>query len=480
MRHDGLSWCAMRILVVLVLVAALFVGGAWVYAGRGGAPAIAFQKPERFVGQTGTLDVTVTGVPGPLSQLDAVLEQGGQAVPLFSLARPGDGTLKQESAERVRLTRGIGKVDVPALKAGEARITVTAARRGFLGLRTLQASASKTVQVRLEPPRVGVISTHHFVNLGGAEAVVYRATPADVSSGVRVGDIVYPGFPLAGAGVAADPALRIAFFALLYDQDLNTPMSVFAKDEAGNLATATLDAKVFPKPFRRSRIDVPPQFLQRVVPAILQNTPDFKVDDPNDLVQAFLRINGDLRRKNADQIASLAQKTSPEILWRGAFQQLGNSQVESLFADHRTYFHEGKEIDQQVHLGFDLAVTSAVPIAAANRGRVLYADYLGIYGNCVILDHGMGVQSLYAHLSSIDVKPGDNVDKGQIVGRSGMTGLAGGDHLHFSMLVAGHPVNAVEWWDAHWIEDRVLRKIREAVPGATPAAAEPAPATAGR
>ena len=104
------------------------------------------------------------------------------------------------------------------------------------------------------------------------------------------------------------------------------------------------------------------------------------------------------------------------MLWQGAFQQLGNSQVEAAFADHRTYFHGGKEIDQQVHLGFDLAVTAAVPIVAAAAGKVALADYLGIYGNCVIVDHGLGVQSLYAHLSSIDVKPGDDVDKGQGTG----------------------------------------------------------------
>lgn len=471
----------MRILAILAVVAALALGGAWVYAGRGGAPVIAFEQPGTFIGQAGTLDVTVTASGGRLSQLDAVLEQGGQSLPLFSMAQPASAALTQETPDRVRLTRGIGKAAVPQLKSGEARITVTAARTGVFGLRTLRSSATRTVQVRLEPPRVGVVSTHHFVNLGGAEAVVYRATPADVASGVRVGDVVYPGFPLSGAGVQADPALRIAFFALLFDQDLNTPMSVFARDEAGNMATATIDAKVFSKAFRRSRIDVLQAFLQRIVPAILQNTPDFKVDAPSDLVQSFLAINGELRRRNAEQIAGFAQKTAPEILWQGAFQQLGNSQVESLFADHRTYFYEGKEIDQQVHLGFDLAVTSAVPIVAANRGRVLHADYLGIYGNCVILDHGMGVQSLYGHLSTIDVKPGDSVDKGQTLGRSGMTGLAGGDHLHFTMLVAGHPVNAVEWWDPHWIEDRVLRKIREAVPGAMPmAAAEPAPAAAGR
>ena len=247
-------------------------------------------------------------------------------------------------------------------------------------------------------------------------------------------------------------------------------MSVFARDEAGNQATAPLDAKVFAKPFRRSRIEVSPQFLQRVVPAILENTPSFKVQDPNDLVESFLAVNRDLRKQNAETIAAFARKSAPQMLWKGAFLQLGNSQVEALFADHRTYLYEGREIDQQVHLGFDLAVTAAVPVLAANDGRVLHADYLGIYGNCVIIDHGFGVQSLYGHLSSLDVKPGDSVHKGQTLGRSGMTGLAGGDHLHFTMLVDGHPVNSVEWWDPHWIEDRVLRKIREAVPGAAPAA----------
>jgi murein DD-endopeptidase MepM/ murein hydrolase activator NlpD len=140
--------------------------------------------------------------------------------------------------------------------------------------------------------------------------------------------------------------------------------------------------------------------------------------------------------------------------------------VESKFADHRTYFYQGKEVDQQVHLGFDLAVTQKIPVLAGNDGRVVFADYLGIYGNCVVVDHGMGVQSLYGHLSSIEVKAGDTVKKDQRIARSGMTGLAGGDHLHFSIQLQGHPVNPVEWWDPHWIEDRVTRKLREAGGGA--------------
>ena len=144
------------------------------------------------------------------------------------------------------------------------------------------------------------------------------------------------------------------------------------------------------------------------------------------------------------------------------FQPLANAAVEARFADYRTYYYQKKEIDRQVHLGFDLAVTTQIPILAAQNGTVVHADYLGIYGNCIILDHGLGVQTLYGHLSTIGVKVGDTVTRGQELGRSGMTGLAAGDHLHFTVLLNGHPVNPVEWWDPKWMQDRVFRKITEA------------------
>jgi murein DD-endopeptidase MepM/ murein hydrolase activator NlpD len=311
------------------------------------------------------------------------------------------------------------------------------------------------------------VSTHHFINHGGAEFVVYRAAPPEVVSGVRVGDQFYPGFPASGAGVGgADPSLKVAFFALLWNQDLNTPIELYAKDEAGNETVASFDHRVFPKPFLKSRIELSDTFLQKVVTEILGKTPDLNAAAAGeDLLASFLRINRELRQKNADQILSIASQTAPSMLWKGPFLQLGNSKVESKFADHRTYFYQGKEVDQQVHLGYDLAVTANVPVLAENAGIVLFADYLGIYGNCVIIDHGLGVQSLYGHLSSFDVKAGDRVEKGSQIGRSGMTGLAGGDHLHFAVLIGGRPVSPVEWWDAHWVEDRVTRKIQEAAGG---------------
>ncbi|PYR32974.1 MAG: M23 family peptidase, partial [Acidobacteria bacterium] len=338
-------------------------------------------------------------------------------------------------------------------------------RGSFLNLRTLSSTMSKDIQVRLEPPSIAVVSTHHHVNHGGSEMLVYRATPADVASGVRVGEVEYPGYPVSGAGVPSDAGLKAVFFALLYDQDLNAPIIAFARDEAGNETKATFVDNVFQKPQKRSRIELDDGFVNRVVPEILAHSPELKIGTPaegEDMLPAFLKINGELRRINADEIAALASKTSSKKLWEGPFVQLGNSQVEASFADHRTYRRKGKDVDQQVHLGFDLAVTSRVAIVAANAGKVVNARWLGIFGNCVILDHGMGVQSLYGHLSSLDVKVGDTVTKGETIGRSGMTGLAAGDHLHFTMLVNGHPVNPVEWWDPHWIQDRVERKLSEA------------------
>jgi murein DD-endopeptidase MepM/ murein hydrolase activator NlpD len=453
----------MKYLVGLILILALAAGGAYVVAGRMDGPAIEITKPEKFVGAATPVEFVVHGAAAELKTLTMTLEQNGKQFPLYSLGDQG-AELKEEPGA-LRVTRMIGKQAVPELQSGPARIHVTASRPVLYGIRTVDNTVTKDLQVRLERPRVSVVSSHHFINHGGAEAVVYRATPDDVTSGVLVGEIEYPGYPLSGVnlpGVAAtDPALRVAFFALRHDQDLNTQIRVFARDEAGNVARADFDKRVFPKPFKRSRITLDDTFLDRVVPAILEGTTE--VNPEGDNLAKFLVVNGELRQKNAEKIASFAGQTAKEMLWGGAvFHPFTNTGVQSAFADARTYVYKGKEVDHQTHLGFDLASFAGTPIVSANRGKVLFADELGIYGNCVIVDHGMGVQSLYAHLSSIDVKPGDTVEKEQQLGRSGMTGMAGGDHLHFTMLVNGQMVNPVEWWDSHWIEDRILRKLRQA------------------
>ncbi len=451
-----------RALLFLLVIGGVALGGAYVIARNQPGPSLDIRSPDRFIGQNSQLEFFVETPGGQFSRVEAVLEQEGQSTIVFSLdpASQPAGEVKQATADRMWIIRPIGKQALPNLKPGPARLTITAARPVMYGLRQAETQAARDLDVRLEPPRVGVLSLHHFVNHGGAEFVVFRATPSDVTAGVKVADLTYPAFPGTSVGIQ-DPAVRVAFFALGYDQDLNSPVTVVARDPATNDATTQIERRQFPKPFAKSRIEIDDSFLQRIVPTIAQNTPGGGIDTA-DLLQGFLQINNDLRRQNTQTIASMAAKTKPEMMWREAFSQLGNTSVESRFADYRTYFYKGKEIDRQVHLGFDLASLQHAPVPASNRGVVISANYLGIYGNCVILDHGLGVQSLYGHLSTIDVKEGEMVEKGQVLGRTGSTGLAGGDHLHFTMLVNGVAVNPVEWWDAHWMEDRVFRKIREA------------------
>jgi murein DD-endopeptidase MepM/ murein hydrolase activator NlpD len=448
-----------KVLVVFLLVA---VGAAalWINAGKAEGPAIEIGGPG-VIGQTGEIAVKVTAPGGELTGLAVRLVQGESTTALFDQTS-GATTGVTASGDEVNLALPAGKRVLPDLKAGEARIDVTAVRPVLFGLRQAAATQTRTIEVRLAPPQVAVLSQFHYVNHGGSEMVVYRVTPPDAESGVRVGDREYRGFPAGGA----DAALRVAFFALLWDQDLNTGITVFARDTVGNEGSGSFDFRVFPKQFRKSTINLDDRFLARVVPPILQNSTELQVDDPSNFLASYLAINRELRRINNEKITNLALETSPEILWRGAFKQLMNTAVEAGFADQRTYVYNGSDVDHQVHLGFDLASTAAAPVRAANRGRVVHAGWLGIYGNCVILDHGMGLQSLYAHLSSVGVSEGQLVESEAELGRSGATGLAGGDHLHFTMLLGGNAITPIDWWSPQWVQDRVLRKFAEA--GLTP------------
>ena len=454
------------LLSVVVAVGATIT--AWVIAGRAEGPQITIVRPTTFIGQTAFFEVTVQTPDAELRALDAHVEQNGNIYPLFSLGAGTSASVQQESSTSLRISRAFDRSSHPDLVTGPARVVVRATRPVLYGYREATSEATLDVTVRLAPPRLSALSTLHYINHGGSEFIIYRVSPADVDSGVRVGDREYPGYPASGAGLTGADDLRVAFFSLAYDQDLATPIELYARDPASNAASARFDFRVFEQQFRRSRIPLSDRFLQRVVPDIVSNVADLadeRVDgstSPLELLDLYLFINGELRQRNRQTVAELAPTTASTWLWNGPFRQLSNSQVESGFADHRTYVYANDEVDQQVHLGFDLASTANAPIRAANSGTVVFADYLGIYGNCVILDHGMGLQSLYAHLSSIDVTQGTKVDRDQQLGLSGQTGLAGGDHLHFTMLLQGRPVTPMEWWDEHWIEDRVQRKLRDA------------------
>jgi murein DD-endopeptidase MepM/ murein hydrolase activator NlpD len=453
------------ILLVLGAVAAgfLYVAARMVMAPR---PVIALAGPFEIVGRGATLALDARDASG-LRSLNVTIRQGDREQTIVSETFPRP--LREVHREwwparetRFKLKEGPGVVRVEARNASWGNF-----------FRGKTAIFEKEFTARLTPPRIEVLTTQHYVNQGGCDMVVYRVTPAGVESGVKAADAYFKGFPLPGA---TDPSLRFAIFAYPYDAPAGASVRLQARDEAGNEVIANFSLKVFPRAFRTRRLEIDDSFLGKAVPEILSHTPS--LEDQGDPLKNYLQINRDLRAANNKALAEMAQRSQGRFLWTEAFRQLGNSQVEASFADHRIYIYRGKEVDRQDHLGYDLATTTHAPVAASNEGVVVLADYFGIYGNTVVLDHGFGLLTVYGHLASFAVKAGDTVTRGQVIAQSDSSGLAAGDHLHFSVVLLGEQVDAREWWDPHWIEDRLLAKLRQF--GSAPAAAAAVPARATR
>jgi murein DD-endopeptidase MepM/ murein hydrolase activator NlpD len=338
--------------------------------------------------------------------------------------------------------------------------------------------AELELPVRVVPPSLMVLSTQTYAAQGGSEAVVYRVGEGATRHGVQAGAHFFPGSPVPGR-----EGDQFVVFGIPWDLEDPNRIQLVAADELGNEASRGFVDRWTPRRIGAAKIELSTPFLQKVVPEIAGHSSEVGAAD--ELLPAYLRINGELRESNSKELIALGEKSRPEFLWREAFLPFPSGQVMDAFAVRRTYVYDGREVDQQTHLGFDLASTQQAPVPAANRGVVMRADYFGIFGNCVVLDHGYGLMSLYAHLSSIEVQVGQTVERGQSLGRTGATGLAGGDHLHFATLVRGLPVTPVEWWDAHWIQDRLDRKLGAALPfgnqgGAPAATAAPAAASGER
>ena len=409
-------------------------------------PSVAVESPPSVVGSETPINVRIES-PHGVRRITGVVEQNGNRYPVFERAEPASRLLfwRRHSAAAV-VTFPVGRKVAPALKDGKAKVLITAQAND---LRAGTASREIEFEVISAPPKLAVDGFQHYINQGGCELAVATVSGYWTDAGVRVGSYSFRTFPLPGSKTQE----RFSLFAFPWDLPAESAPVFFARNP-GTESKVYFWYKVFPKKFRKRDLEIDDKFLEKVVNQI----------DPSgsgDLLARFLKINGELRRKNNQTLADLRLKTADHFLWKGPFLQLANSKVESSFADKRTYIYKGKKIDEQVHLGFDLSVTQHVAVPAANDGQVVYADDLGIYGNCVVVDHGYGLQSIYGHLSAIEVKPGDVVKKNQTLGRSGSTGLAGGDHLHFSMQVDGVQVNPVEWWDAHWIHDRIFSKVAQ-------------------
>jgi murein DD-endopeptidase MepM/ murein hydrolase activator NlpD len=429
---------------IIALVAVLILGTVALFV-MSGHTTFDMTPPVKTVGVSTQVTIKAFNPHGE-RRVTAYLEQNGARSVLFDQSSPASRLFWQRSAPPRLFMFDAGKSKAPNLQEGKARLVVEAVSND---LRGSADSAAFDVNVVLTAPRVIPDGAQHYVNQGGMELVTFTPSGSWNEAGVKVGAYSFRSFPLPG-----HPDQRFSMFAYPWDLAPDVTPLAYARNQAGTQATAQFYFKLFPKKFRVRDFPVEDPLMEKLVNSV---DPTGQLAPGPDLLSRFLKINGELRRQNNKQLADLRFKTEEKILWHGPFIHWGKEEAD--FADVRNYMYHGKKVDQQVHLGFDLSDNANTPVRAANDGRVVWASNLGIYGNCIVLDHGYALQSIYGHLRQIDVKVGDMVQRGQTMGFEGQTGLAGGVHLHFSMQIDGVQTNPREWWDEHWIKDRIMSKL---------------------
>ena len=429
--------------LLVILVVALLAGGFYLgprFEREG--PVITLTPDADVVGRA-PIEIGVTDRGAGLRSVTATLSAGGTEHPIAAEVFPSPTGEKKISVAVAKLA---------GIKEGPAVLRVRARDRSlWKWFGGNEAVVEKKFDIDITPPTLQLIAEDRYINFGGAGAIVYKPSADTATSGVRVGNHFFPGHKGQVKGQAEH---YVALFAHPYSAPADAKAVLVATDKAGNTREMGLAYELKNVKYKKSTLTISDSFIQgKVAPLVKGDAPQ------GGAKETFLAVNNRLRKENEARITEITKKSTPAMQWQGAFVQLSNSKVEANFADERTYTYNGEPIDKAHHLGYDLSVTKRYPVEAAHSGKVAFAGDLGIYGSTVMLDHGLGLFTLYSHLSSIDVKEGDAVEQRHILGRTGETGLAAGDHLHYGVYLHGVAVLPVEWWDAKWIKDNIEPKL---------------------
>lgn len=438
--------------IILILVFA--AGGGYVFLKyfEGEKPQIEVDNFKTAIGKKSNLSLTVSDAKSGLRSITVSLKQGQVQKQVLTKEFP---KIKQNlSGGHAKESISVD-IDIKALglKDGDAILTIEAvdfSMRRFMKGNLSQVTHKVTIDT--QAPKINITHSERYIQPGGTGIVIYSVDDS-VRHGVIINDSFHPGFPL----IDKSEKKYISYFALPYDVLKFDKSVIIAEDSAGNITERPFAPIVTKPKQKRDRINVGDGFLSKKIPEFESYYPEMSGTN----VEKYLYANSKIRAMNNKKIHDLCMQPGEKRLWAGRFSRMAGS-GKAGYADHRTYYYNGKAIDKQVHMGMDIASTRHAGVKAAGTGKVIYSDYLGIYGNMVMLDHGQGIFSLYSHLSQSNVSPGDMLNKGDILGNTGISGMAGGDHLHFSMLVNGIFVTPKEWWDQHWIDVTIDGPVMDA------------------
>jgi murein DD-endopeptidase MepM/ murein hydrolase activator NlpD len=425
-------------------------------------PWINLPEETMALGAKTNLTIKAGDARSGLKKMVVTVSQDGQEKVVFNRTFPPSGEPGVEVEVPVTLeAKALG------LKEGKGILRVAVRDRSWWNwFAGRSQTLSRDVVIDLVPLQLTWQGVNHLLHYGGTGVILYHLNKEVKESGVVAGDRLYQGFPNP-KGAKGD---HLVLFPIPLEPTQPFQVELVARPQVGQEARRRIPLNLKSRRWRQDNMNLSENFMRQVAAT-------FAVGG-GDLVQGFLTVNRDMRKADHNKVREICRAGSqPQPLWAGPFQRyLGKPMAR--FGDKRTYIHGGKTIDHQVHLGEDLASLERSPVPATNTGEVVWAAPLGIYGQTVMLDHGLGVFSMYSHLSQLEVKKGDRVEKGKSLGRTGATGLAGGDHLHYSVLLQGEFVDPREWWDPHWHKDQLQGLLAKA--SAPPGAAATTPEAAGK
>ena len=339
------------------------------------------------------------------------------------------------------------------------KLTITATDTSrwnfFLGNSSKKQSI---IKIDSKKPELFPLITSYGINKGGAGLAIFKATDENLKK-----LYIETNF---GKEFKPTPFYKKGYYAVLLawpTTQKRFSAKIVAIDKAGNKSRSRLSFFLKNRKYKTSTIKASDRFVNGKISDLAEDRPE----ETKDLTpaQKLNYINAIYRKENNKLIKKLTSKVDQNLLTDfklEPFYPLKNGKVVGTFGDHRYYSYRGTVVSEAYHLGIDLASTKMADILSTNKGVVVFANYNGIYGNNLIIYHGLGLYSLYGHCSNIFAQKGEIVKPWQVVAKTGATGLALGDHLHFSILVQGIFVRPAEWMDSTWLKTNITDVIENA------------------
>ena len=336
---------------------------------------------------------------------------------------------------------------------GPAVLRVSAQDRSLWSFfRGNETVLQKNVTIDITPPTLELIADDRYVNFGGVGADRLQAVRRHDQRRAQDRQLFFSRLQRPDQRSAG---LLPRLLRPSLQRRRRPRATLVATDKAGNTREMSSSTSSKTSSTKRARSPISDEFLQNKVTPLL-NDVGARQGSPKDI---FIKVNKICARKTKTRSERSPRKRRPRCSGKAPSASSATPRSKPILPTREPISIQDEAIDNAYHLGYDLSVTKHYPAEAANSGVVAFVGDLGIYGNTVIIDHGLGLFTLYSHLSSIDVKVGDTVKQRQPLGKTGETGLAAGDHLHYGVYLHGVAILPVEWWDEKWIRDNVQPKL---------------------